>query len=69
MRTCVPRMPRSACNNAKNLQSQSNEQWLGAGGRGRSPEDMKNLRKWNCGPLENRIYGTLEHFVGKFLKV
>ena len=33
----VPRMPRAACNNAKNLQSQSNEQWSGAGGRGRSP--------------------------------
>ena len=32
---CVPRMPRSPCNNAKNLQSQSIEQWSRAGGRGR----------------------------------
>ena len=32
-----PGIPRSACNNAKNLKSQNNEQWSAAGGRGRSP--------------------------------
>ena len=31
----VPKIPGSACNNAKNLQTWSNEQWSGAGGRGR----------------------------------